>query len=224
MNTNGIDLLGLDRVLKRGSGEVIVEWDNAMILYDRISEAYFLVCDDIAVGLSMYEQFIGQDCHLLMVSNCLLGNAIFHSYDFSEKLECYQVAYYGEKPLSKDGLDVRVADERDLEMLIENYHLISPEELERVVKRRSILLGYDKGSLVGFIGEHLEGSIGILYIFPEYRHRGFAIALQKHLIAKTMDEGYIPFGQVEKENQASLNLQKKIGMTQSENLIVWMWK
>ena len=48
--------------------------------------------------------------------------------------------------------------------------------------------------------------------------------IDKHLIAKTMDEGYIPFGQVEKENQASLHLQKKIGMTQSENLIVWMWK
>ncbi len=76
---------------------------------------------------------------------------------------------------------------------IEKRHLISPEELERVVKRRSILLGYDKGPLIGFIGEHLEGSIGILYIFLEYRHRGFAIALQKHLIAKTMDEEYLIF-------------------------------
>jgi predicted GNAT family acetyltransferase len=66
--------------------------------------------------------------------------------------------------------------------------------------------------------------MGLLYVFPEFRHRGYGVALQKHLIAKTMGEGYIPFGQVEKGNHASINLQKKIGMTGSDNLIIWMWK
>ena len=98
------------------------------------------------------------------------------------------------------------------------------EELEKVVGRQGILLGYYQGQLIGFIGEHLEGSMGILYVFPEYRHRGFGAALRTHLIAKTIEKGYIPFGQVEKGNYASLSLQKKIGMTQSDHLIVWMWK
>ena len=31
-------------------------------------------------------------------------------------------------------------------------------------------------------------------------------------------------GQVEKGNRASLCLQRKLGMTQSGNLIVWMWR
>lgn len=44
------------------------------------------------------------------------------------------------------------------------------------------------------------------------------------LMAKTMEDGYIPFGQVEKDNLASLHLQKKLGMTQSEHLHMWMWK
>jgi hypothetical protein len=39
-----------------------------------------------------------------------------------------------------------------------------------------------------------------------------------------MENGYIPFGQVEKGNQNSLKLQQKIGMTRSDNLIVWMWR
>ena len=39
-----------------------------------------------------------------------------------------------------------------------------------------------------------------------------------------MEQGYIPFGQVEKNNKISLSLQKKLGMTQSDHLIVWMWK
>ena len=39
-----------------------------------------------------------------------------------------------------------------------------------------------------------------------------------------MEKGFIPFGQVEKDNQKSLRLQKKIGMAQSDRLIVRMWK
>ena len=86
------------------------------------------------------------------------------------------------------------------------------------------MLGYDQEHLVGFIGEHLEGSMGILYVFPEYRRRGFGTALERCLIARTLEKGLIPFGQVEKDNRNSLRLQEKLGMTCSDDLIVWMWK
>ena len=224
MDIHGIDHLGLDRVLKRGTGEVIAEQDDALFIRDSVSGACMLACEDAAAGLCLLDRHVGQDCGLLMVSDYALGMEAFQRYGFSEKLECYQVAYYGEKPPADTGLTVRTADKQDLPMLIDTYTLISPEELEQVVSRKSILLGYNQNQLVGFIGEHLEGSMGILYVFPEFRHRGYGAALQSRLIAKTLKEGYIPFGQVEKENHASLRLQKKLGMSQSENLIVWMWK
>ena len=107
---------------------------------------------------------------------------------------------------------------------MEHYQMLSPAELAEVVRRKSILLGYDRGQLVGFIGEHLEGSMGLLYVFPEYRRKGYGTALQKAFIAKTMERGWTPFGQVEKSNLNSLKLQEKIGMTCSDDLIVWMWK
>ena len=47
---------------------------------------------------------------------------------------------------------------------------------------------------------------------------------QALLVRDTMENGFVPFGQVEKSNLNSLKLQQKIGMTRSENLIVWMWK
>ncbi len=224
MDISGIDYLGLDRVLKRGSGEMIAEQDNALLIRDRISGAYFLACEDAGTAIPLLDHYLGQDCALLMVSDHSIGMTAFERYGFSEKLECYQVAYYGNKPSLSGGLTVREADEHDLGMLIENYDLVSPEELESIVRRKGILLGYDQDQLIGFIGEHLEGSMGILYVFPAYRHRGFGAELQKHLMAKTMEKGFIPFGQVEKDNIASLNLQKKLGMTQSDHLIVWMWK
>ena len=63
-----------------------------------------------------------------------------------------------------------------------------------------------------------------MYVFPEFRRRGYASVLEKRYIAETMRKGFIPFGQVEIHNAASLKLQEKIGMTQSENTICWMWK
>jgi GNAT superfamily N-acetyltransferase len=224
MDISGIDYLGLDRVLKRGSGKIIAKRNDALLIRDHISGAYMLACKDAQAGMPLLDCYIGHDCDLLMVSDYSLGNAAFERFGFSDKLECYQVAYYGEKPSCMSELNIRTAEEHDLEILIDNYHLVNPDELEKLVRRKNILLGYYQDQLVGFIGEHLEGSMGLLYVFPEFRHRGYGVALQKHLIAKTMGEGYIPFGQVEKGNHASINLQKKIGMTGSDNLIIWMWK
>ncbi|MBQ7491914.1 MAG: GNAT family N-acetyltransferase [Clostridia bacterium] len=224
MDISGIDYLGLDRVLKRGSGKILAERDHAFLVYDKISGAYLLACNDMTADISLLDRYAGQDCDLLMVSNHALGNAAFERYGFSEKLVCYQVAYYGQKPPLDARLTVRTADETDFAMLSETYRLIRAEELEMVIKRKSILLGYHEGRLVGFIGEHLEGSMGLLYVFPEHRRKGFGTALQAHFMAKTMESGWIPFGQVEKDNQSSLRMQNKLGMTRSDNLMVWMWK
>lgn len=224
MDLYGIEYLGIDRVIRRGSGEILFESEDALLVRDNVSGAYMLACEDENTGIQLLDRYIGEDCGLLMVSDHKLGIAAYDKFGFSGKLECYQVAYYGKKPEIKTGLTVREAGENDLDMLVKNYDLISPDELERVIARKSVLLGYHEDRLVGFIGEHLEGSMGLLYVFPEFRRRGFGEALQTHLIADTIDKGFIPFGQVEKDNSASLALQKKLGMTVSENLIVWMWK
>jgi len=221
MNISGIDYLGLDRVIKRGTGEIIVNEEHALFIRDTVSGAYFLACDDMERSIALLDRY---DCPLLMTTDYDIGLEVFKRYGFSEKIECYQVAYYGEKPVIDNRLSFKTADEQDLSFLTENYHLISPEEMEEAVNRKLIDLGYDDGKTIGFIGEHLEGSMGILYVLPEYRNKGYGTALQTHLIAKTIDKGYIPFGQVEKSNTNSLKLQKKIGMTQSEHLTVWMWK
>lgn len=224
MDISRIECLGLDRVLRRGSGEILAEQDDALLIRDRVSGAYMLACGDAEIGMPLLKRYIGQDCALLMVSDGALGRAAFERFGFSEKLECFQVAYFGEKPTCDTALTVRTAEPGDLPTLIEAYRLISPEELEEVVERGSVLLGCDEDRLVGFIGEHLEGSMGMLYVFPEYRRRGFGAALQAQMIARTMEKGFVPFGQVEKDNLASLALQEKMGMMRSDDLIVWMWK
>ncbi len=224
MDISGIDYLGIDRVIKRGSGVIIIQTEKALLVKDTVSEAYMLACEETEIAMALFDRYLKEDCRLLMTSDNEIGKAVFKKYGFLEKLECYQVAYYEEKPVINCELSFKTAEKNDLDILIKNYDLISPQELEKVVKRKSIVLAYEKDHLVGFMGEHLEGSMGLLYVFPKYRKKGFGMALQTYFIRKTMEKGYVPFGQVEKENQKSLHLQKKIGMTKSEKLIMWMWK
>ena len=224
MNSAEIDYLSVDRVLKRGTGEVLESRGNTLFAYDRVSGAHFLRADSPAEGLDILTRHAGRDIRLLMAFDARLGQAAYDRLGCAGKLECHQVAWLGPPPVLTPRLTLRTADEGDLPLLTKTYDLISPEELARVVERRSLLLGYREGSPVGFIGEHLEGSMGLLYVFPEYRRQGYALELEKRCIIRTLDQGFIPFGQVEKSNRASLALQQKLGMTASENLIWWMWK
>jgi len=233
MDTGKIENLGIDRILKRGSGEIIAQWENALFIRDSISGVYFLAGEDTAAGLSLMDSAAGRDCDQLVVTGYALGMAVYERYGFTGRTECYQVAYYGEKPPAggipngrsgENGWVIRTAEKSDCPVLEENYRLISPEEMEQAVERKNVWMGYDNGRPVGFIGEHLEGSMGMLYVFPEARRKGYGMALQSHLIAKTMERGDIPYGQVVTDNKNSLALQERLGMKRSEDLVLWMWK
>ena len=220
---NGIDYLGIDRIVKRGSAEFIVRNERFVFVRDAVSGVLFLcgeVCDD---DFALIDGYIDKERDALMVDSEELYKKVFKRYGFEDKLECYQVAYYGDVPKIDTELDVRVAEEADIPLIVRNYHLVGEDEIVKIVGRRALYLGFLDGEPVGFAGEHLEGSMGLLYVFPEFRRRGFGEALEKVCIAKTIEKGFLPFGQVEKNNVASLNLQKKLGFKISENLIFWMW-
>ena len=118
-----IDLLGLDRVLRRGTGKVLEETEEALFLYDTVSKAYFLACEDIAAGISILDRYAGEDLRLLSVTEIDLGRLAFQRYGFSEKLECRQAAWYGNAPSPDPGLSVRIAGREDLPLLIKNAAL-----------------------------------------------------------------------------------------------------
>ena len=224
MDLTDIDYLGLDRVLRRRTGAVVERRDRALLIHDSVSDALMLGCEDAGSGAEMLERHMDDSCRLLMVSDHGLGRAAYRRYGFTGMRECHQTAFYGETPVLPGRLTLKNAEESDLPLLAATYDLVSPAELERIVARGKLLLGYARGRLVGFIGEHLEGSMGLLYVFPEHRRLGYAAELERAMIARTLKEGFVPFGQVEKDNHASLMLQRKIGMTVSDRLICWMWK
>ena len=72
--------------------------------------------------------------------------------------------------------------------------------------------GYVNGRMIGFIGKHHEETIGMLEVFPEYRRHGYGNILIKSLCNLIMEEGRIPYCHIYEDNEASLNMQRHLGM------------
>lgn len=223
MDIKGIDYLGFDRALKRGTAEILENDNNVLLIFETASKAYMMACDDTDRGIQVLDRYLDKNPELMTLPNLELGDAAYERYGYHEKMVCYQAAYYGEAPALDDRLSVRPATDIDFPLIMANYDLISPEEMHDNIHRGAVFIGEHDGKPVGFIGEHTEGSIGMLFVFPEYRRSGFAESLEKYMFAKTINKGFIPFGQIVEGNDASLNLQKKLGLTISDNKIMWLW-
>ena len=79
------------------------------------------------------------------------------------------------------------------------------------------------GTLAGYIGIHNDGSLGMLHVLEAYRGRKIGKALQTYLCNYALDLGWIPYGQVEVDNEVSMKLQESLGMYRSKTPIVWLW-
>lgn len=65
--------------------------------------------------------------------------------------------------------------------------------------------------------------MGLLEVLPAYQRKGYATMLESYLINYFLDQGWVAYCQVIENNQASLQLQKKLGLTISQNVSFWMF-
>ncbi|MDY4797689.1 MAG: GNAT family N-acetyltransferase [Floccifex porci] len=129
-------------------------------------------------------------------------------------LECYPIAYLKKEPFNyKSELNIRIACIKDLSFILNHYTLLEEWEIRKIISMNHLFIGYKDNIPVGFIGLHLEGSMGLLYILKEYRGNGYGIELEMFLVNRLLFENKIPFGQLETENNHSIFLQKKLGFT-----------
>lgn len=154
--------------------------------------------------------------------------ADFFEYDVIT--HCYQVVYSPEKPIALKGmLQIEKATEKHLQTIIVTYDKESPEALKKLVERGNIYCAYaadekqkDKKNFVGYIGQHPDGSMGLLLIFPEYRRHGYAEELESFQINKILAEGRTPYAHIITDNFKSIALQEKLGAIVAKDKVLWM--
>lgn len=119
----------------------------------------------------------------------------------------------GDTPLGPGGL---------LRGLCELPLLLRPQVHPGAAGRRVMRGAFAQGQLLGFIGMHSEGSVGMLEVLPPYRRRGVALALMSAMANHCLERGWVPFSQIFDGNTASLELHRRLGWTLCPEKLYWV--
>lgn len=119
--------------------------------------------------------------------------------------------------------EIKPLDISHYDLVCEHYHLNDdPSYIQRRLRDGKILGLYIKDEIVGFVSTHVEGAMGMLEIFPEHQKKGYGALLESALIEHLLKIGEVPYCNVVDGNEASLNLQKKLGLIKAEKVSNWL--
>lgn len=122
-------------------------------------------------------------------------------------------------------LTIAPPDDRAFERILDCYHMDTPEELRIRRRKGEIFFAVDAdGRDAGFVGLHPEGCFGLLEVFEDQRSKGYGAALEKFIVRWCLERGRIPYCQVEEGNLPSLKLQRKLGLSISEETMLMAWR
>jgi len=138
---------------------------------------------------------------------------------------CHQVIYTKKAvPDFRHRAQYRLLKEQDADFVFENYSRAwSKDHIKKLLQRDLIWGAYIGDEIVGFIGRHIEGAMGLLEILPKFRRQGFGKELEYFIIDKVLDENKIPYAHIVQGNDVSMSLQGKIeGLEVATRLATWV--
>lgn len=209
--------------LKRGKTDILAKTDGGVLLIDREIDMPLLCADtleDVRALLPSIPE-TGILTNDLEAANGLLSEAL--GYDSIQV--CTNVVYQSKQPIDIQ-TDVVLAPlpMKDAELIKQNYDIHTLDEILAFIRQGRLLGGYVGDELVGFLGWHEDGSMGMLHVFKQHRRKGCAYAMEALQINLMLSRNELPWGQVIVGNDASLALQKKLGFTVEEKKHSWLFK
>lgn len=207
--------------LRRGTADVIYAENDGVVIYEQNSQACMITMNDFEKCQSVIDL---DKYHLFAVHQPDISEWIQQRCNFSHSFEAYQAVYRKEETIVDDFDTIKVLTRDYTDEICLKYKAMDDRKyIETLIDRKQMWGIFDNGVLAGFIGEHLEGSMGLLEIFPEHRRNGYGFKLESYLINHFLQLNEIPFCQVVTDNAKSLALQKKIGMDVSERTTIWLY-
>lgn len=219
------------RAAIHNGSEVVFESENAILVREKNTGFYFMGGTDTE-KLKELCGTLQPDKHgktFVIIRSPELKEYLVNSLGFSGGGKwCFQAEYDREEPVKAEPrmkFEIRKPGPEDKAKLRATYELADDDGIDEIFNDPYFYGAYSEdGELMGYIGRHSEGSLGVLYVFEKYRGHGLAEALQAHIINCCKSDGGIPYGHIFETNTASIKLSRKLGLTFSEGRICWLWK
>jgi len=210
--------------LHRGSADILAAGPEGVLLYETIGEVHMLAAPGGAEALRLLDML--DSPVLITVHNEQAAREAARRFGLSINLTVHQAVWMQATPptLPEQGLDIRLLDIAWAERVDALYsHDMGLDYIEARLERGELWGAFEGDALMGFMGRHAEGSMGMLEVLPPYRRRGVGRALAAFLIGETMKKGLTPFSQFALENHASRQLNTSLGMHICPEIIYWLW-
>lgn len=212
----------IDPIL-RNTAEIIYAAGDGVMVKDKISSVIMLQTADMALAEKLLDG-LPEDTLVVVAHSDGLADLVERKMGFDKRVPCYQGVYLKEPfALPETELQIRLLTEDEANEACRLYRFTREEILDHI--RLGIVYGgFINGKIVGMIGLHYQGSMGMLEVKKDYRRRGFGEIMEKFLINSQLEKGVAPYCQIIDDNVASLALQSKLGLDLSKNKLYWMRK
>lgn len=217
--------IDMTEVIKRGFADIYYAGDDGVAMAETKGGVQYLSVTEPEAGerlLSFFKEGVPVIVHQQFMAERARESLKLKGYN-----ECREFTYLKkEKSYTKaEGIEVRKLSMEWLTKVSEIYHLLDEPEYIRLLLEEGVMHGaFIEGELAGFIGMHTEGCMGLLEVLPDYRRRGIGELLERYMIDWNLLRGFVPFCQVFTDNEASLRLQEKLGLTASDKYLWWVYR
>ena len=209
--------------MRLGRAQILRETPHGALVREDAAGMYVLAADSTP---DAEELLRGVDCiDFIMLCNADFAPLI-DRFGLADRMVFRQAAYLvKELPPEDPRLRIEVASGRSLARILEVYQLNGPESIRHQAERGELFFATDaQGADVGFVGIHPEGDFGMLEVFPEQRGQGYGAALENFILRFCMETGRLPYCQVEEDNRISMNLQRKLGLELTQEMLLMAWR
>lgn len=216
-------LLNIDLIegINRGLCDILYADGDGVLLRMKDGGVHMVSSDTAEKTLELLEKFKPQ---VLVLHQMEQKSAVIEKSGYNCGNECVNAVYLKREMLPESGFDIRPLTMGYATLASSTYHMGDLEYITELIEKQILTGAFEGENLMGFMGVHDEGAMGILEVLPEYRRRGIARALESYMINRSLERGEVPYGQIFADNTASLELQKMLGMEISEKHICWMWR
>ena len=209
---------------RNAGGLVLYETETALLLQGRISKILYSAAADNQAGKEIVEH-LPKQFGILVAHDTYTDPWLKSMRKLESELECVYVEDVPPAVALPEGFVINRLDASHTQKIIALYRhsmeSLANEQYIGECLQDGMYGAFYKGELCGFIGVHEQESIGILEVHPKWRRKGLAVALEQVMIGKQLERGRLPYGEIVKDNTASIRLQKKAGMITDEKLTYW---
>ena len=211
-------------VYKSGNAEVLYGENDGILLYDKVSFNYLGSANTLA-GAKDIVRLLPQDYGVFVAHDEIFHELLGVDFNCSDSLLSYNHVYESTQELSiaNEQVKIHLLDESYLEEIKKHYTIKRLSTNHYLLSRikEGMLGAFIEDELVGFIGVHDSGAIGLLEVFDAYKGQQIAQTLQAAMMNRLITQDKTVFLQVNATNEVSLHIQEKLHLTRALHPCGW---